>query len=265
VSARENILARIRAQQGKGTRPDAAEREALTSHIRSHPLSPRPQMAWDPVARFKEQALRLASTIEDVGVLDGVPAAAARYLGHHGLPLLAVCWPQFADLPWRGAGLEVEPRAARDIDLVGITGAFCAIAETGTLMTLSGADTPATVSLLPETHIAIVPASRIVRGMEEAWDLARTELAWTADGGAVPAGFAGRCDPEAGHSATGHTRNTANTNQAAGSNSSVRRVGAVALPRAVNFISGPSRTADIEQTVTVGAHGPYRVHIILVA
>jgi L-lactate dehydrogenase complex protein LldG len=35
-------------------------------------------------------------------------------------------------------------------------------------------------------------------------------------------------------------------------------------PRAVNFVSGPSRTADIEQTVTMGAHGPYRVHIILV-
>ena len=35
-------------------------------------------------------------------------------------------------------------------------------------------------------------------------------------------------------------------------------------PRAVHFISGPSRTADIEQTVTLGAHGPYRVHIVLV-
>jgi L-lactate dehydrogenase complex protein LldG len=37
------------------------------------------------------------------------------------------------------------------------------------------------------------------------------------------------------------------------------------MPRAVNFVSGPSRTADIEQTVTLGAHGPYRVHVILVA
>jgi L-lactate dehydrogenase complex protein LldG len=35
------------------------------------------------------------------------------------------------------------------------------------------------------------------------------------------------------------------------------------MPRAVNFVSGPSRTADIEQTVTLGAHGPYRVHVIL--
>lgn len=37
------------------------------------------------------------------------------------------------------------------------------------------------------------------------------------------------------------------------------------LPRAVNFVSGPSRTADVEQTVTLGAHGPRRVLIILVA
>ena len=30
------------------------------------------------------------------------------------------------------------------------------------------------------------------------------------------------------------------------------------------FVSGPSRTADIEQTIVIGAHGPYRVHVILV-
>jgi L-lactate dehydrogenase complex protein LldG len=36
------------------------------------------------------------------------------------------------------------------------------------------------------------------------------------------------------------------------------------LPRAMNFVSGPSRTADIEQTLVLGAHGPYRVHIVLV-
>jgi L-lactate dehydrogenase complex protein LldG len=36
-----------------------------------------------------------------------------------------------------------------------------------------------------------------------------------------------------------------------------------AMPRTVNWVSGPSRTADIEQTIVMGAHGPRRLHVIL--
>ena len=36
------------------------------------------------------------------------------------------------------------------------------------------------------------------------------------------------------------------------------------MPRSVNLISGPSRTADIEQRIQMGAHGPRRMHVIVV-
>jgi L-lactate dehydrogenase complex protein LldG len=214
MSARENILARIRTAQGRTGAPDAAERAVAATHIGAHPQGPRPQSAWEPVARFSECAVKLSTTVDGVATYADVPQAVARYLEQKKLPKTAVCWPELFELEWRAAGINVESRAAVGSDLVGVTGAFCAIAETGTLMMLSGVRTPATTSLLPETHIAVVRTARIVHGMEDAWQLLRDEIGQ--------------------------------------------------LPRAVNFVSGPSRTADIEQTIVLGAHGPYRVHIVLV-
>jgi len=143
-----------------------------------------------------------------------VPELVAHYLSKRQLPMQGVCWPALAPYGWHSVAIDMQTRAARGDDLVGVTGAFAGIAETGTLMLLSGPETPATVSLLPETHVAVLESGRIVANMEQAWDRLRVE------------------------------RGT--------------------LPRAVNFVSGPSRTADIEQTVTLGAHGPYRVLIIIV-
>jgi len=213
MSARASILSRIRTRQGKAVTVRAAEREAVAQYLAAHPQGPRPQTGDDAVARFRERALGLSTTIDELSSAGEIPVAVGRYLRGLGLGTAAVCWPEFAALDWQAQGLSVESRAARGDDLVGITGAFCAIAETGTLMMCSGPDTPPATSLLPETHIAVLRRDRILTGMEDAWALLRTEHG--------------------------------------------------AMPRAVNFISGPSRTADIEQTVTLGAHGPYRVHILL--
>ena len=80
---------------------------------------------------------------------------------------------------------------------------------------MTGADTPTATALLPDTHIAVVRADRIVSGMEEAFALIRARARRT-------------------------------------------------LPRAVNLISGPSRTGDIEQTIVLGAPWVrYRVRILV--
>jgi len=214
MSAREKILSRIRKAQGRGgSRASPAERAAIDSYLRAHPRGTLPDVEADRVARFRSRAEALLCTSEELAGLPDVPAALARYLRAGNLPLSGCVWPRLAALDWNAAGVALEPRAARDSDAVGVTGVFAAIAETGTLMLASGPDTPATVSLLPETHIAIVPAARIVPHMEDALNLARVEFG--------------------------------------------------DLPRAMNFISGPSRTADIDQQIVLGAHGPYRVHVII--
>ncbi|MFZ5523353.1 MAG: LutC/YkgG family protein [Pseudomonadota bacterium] len=211
MSARDSILGRIRDAQSR-VRPAIAT-EPIASHLARHPRGPLPLLADNLIACFKERALKLSSDVLEANGRIEVPALLARYLSERKLPLRGVCWDSVAGLPWRAAGLDMRSRPATDQDPVGVTGAFCAIAETGTLMLLSGADTPAATSLLPETHVAIVDPRRIVATMEDAWDMLRKEYRQP--------------------------------------------------PRAVNFVSGPSRTADIEQTVTLGAHGPYRVLLIL--
>lgn len=213
-TARRNILARIRAAQGREPEPSASEREAAADYLARHPQGPRPDMPADLTARFIEEAQKLATTVDTVQSLADVPTAAHRYLVQHALPLQAIAWQTLQDLRWNDVGLNVEFRKPRDGDVVGLTDCFCATAETGSLVLLSGPQTYASAGLLPETHIAIVPASRIVAGHEEAFALIRRERG--------------------------------------------------ELPRAVNFVSGPSRTGDIEQTIVLGAHGPYRVHVIVV-
>lgn len=42
------------------------------------------------------------------------------------------------------------------------------------------------------------------------------------------------------------------------------RYGKNLMPRTVNTITGPSRTGDIEQAMELGAHGPRRMHILVV-
>ena len=220
-TARDNVLGRVRKALGKRER-DVAGVAAAEAIIAGHAQGPRPRLTGDRIERFTQRARDMESTVEHIADRTVIPTAVARYLDGLQLPPAlsaqkshaGVCWPEFAALDWAGAGLAIEARPTTGADRLGITGAFCAIAETGTMVILTGADMPTATALLPDTHVAVVSAERIVDGMEDAFALIRRERG--------------------------------------------------ALPRAVNLISGPSRTGDIEQTIVLGAHGPFRVHILVV-
>ena len=236
--AREAVLARVR----KALRKSADRSDALAEaerYVAAHAHGPRPAMPRDLTARFMARATDMASTVEQLPNRSYIAKAVARYVNALELPpslashqaTVGVCWPELGDLDWIGAGLSIDVRPTIGDDRLGITGCYCAIAETGTLVLTSGADTPTATALLPDTHVAVVDASRIVSGMEEAFALMRAEHGM---------------------------------DDRAGATRSRSRNSATGMPRAFNMISGPSRTGDIEQTIVLGAHGPYRLHILVI-
>lgn len=215
-------------QRSQKARAEILKRLTAVAHPASHPLmessieAPKPTVPEDLTERlshFIVRATQLDASVECVTDDSKIIPAIEHYCRQHcPQAQRVVIAPECQHLPFsQAAWVALQKAAFREAngdDEIGISGAFCAIADTGTLMLISGENTPSSVSLLPETHIAILAANRIVRHMEDAWALYQKE--WGA------------------------------------------------LPRAVNFVSGPSRTGDIEQTIVLGAHGPMRVHLIIV-
>jgi L-lactate dehydrogenase complex protein LldG len=220
--SRGAILGNIRRalKRGEATADQRRVAEARIAAASTNLLPARGQL--EPKAQatlFEQMAQEAAATVARVADPGDVPAAIAEYLARENLParLRLSTEADITGLPWSTRPLlEITQGASDGSDEVSVTGGYAAIAETGTLMLASGAERPTTLNFLPETHIVVLPAGRVVGALEQAWTRLRAEY------------------------------------------------GAGNMPRTVNFITGPSRSADIEQTLQMGAHGPRRLHIILI-
>ncbi len=216
---RDRILARIRASldQAEGrVAPDVSERRITAPQ--PHIVPARAQVPPGQLADvFEQWALAADATIERLGGWRDIPVALSRFLGEQETQVRVAPDPTLRALPWASApALRVEFGRAEPADRTSLTCAFAGIAETGTVMLLSGAESPTTLNFLTETHVVALEVSRIVGSYEEAWARLRNHC---------------------------------------------RRAG---WPRSVNLITGPSRTADIGHTLYKGAHGPRRLHILLI-
>jgi L-lactate dehydrogenase complex protein LldG len=227
TAARDEIFARIRTALGRGPLPDdtaAALEQRVAAHLRN--LVPQRATALDHAGRlalFVAMAEEVQATVARVAASAAVPDEVARYLSSENLPaeLVMAPDPDLAQIPWANRPLlRIRHGRAEAGDAVSLTPCLAAVAETGTLMLVSGRETPTTLNFLPDTHVVLLRVDQVVASYEDGWDLVRAR-----------AGLEG--DP-------------------------------AALPRTINFITGPSRTGDIEQRIQLGAHGPRRLHIILV-
>lgn len=222
MTSRDAILGRIKKTLNR-TSDDVSRLDAVNTRLSKHPRGTIPARAQlDTKAQVKlfcEQAENVQTTIRRVKSYGGVPKAIADYLRAHNLPA-GFCMGDDArlkKLPWdKVRALEIKSGPSDGEDEVGVSHAFGGIAESGTLLLVSGKNNPTTINFLPETHIVVLRAKDIDGDYETVWGRLR------------------------------------------------KRFGSGNLPRTVNWITGPSRSGDIQQTMLLGAHGPRSLHVIVV-
>ncbi|HEX2257200.1 MAG TPA: LUD domain-containing protein [Afifellaceae bacterium] len=222
MSSREAILGKLRGALAAGGAMEDERRAAVDVRLtnpRVNVIPARGQLDYlGQVDLFCRMAESVQATVARVDSNAAVPAAVTEHLRRHNLPaqLRMGADPRLAALPWSDTQLEVRPGPSDGNDAVGLSHAEAGVAETGTLVLLSGPDNPTTINFLPDTHIVVLRAADIVGDYESVWRQLRDKL------------------------------------------------GPGVMPRLVNMITGPSRSADIEQTLLLGAHGPRALHIVLV-
>ncbi|MFK7995290.1 MAG: lactate utilization protein C [Granulosicoccus sp.] len=217
MNARDEVLARIAAALD---RPDTGKTASIdnqppdvTARLQGAHRHTLPRVGDDLVTTLMDSMESVLISVVRLQSINDCVAAIDWYLESEGIdassagsvtiaPALdSLAWPQhFASGPASG------------VEKVSVTPCIAAVAETGSIVTISGQQTPATLNFLPETHIIVVRESQVVRHVDDVFPLIRS---------------------------------------------------LDILPRAVNFVTGPSRTADIEQTLEIGAHGPRRMHVLL--
>jgi L-lactate dehydrogenase complex protein LldG len=181
-------------------------------------LNPRPLAAEARIGAFTAALEALAGKVHRAATPADAGRCVERLLAGRSAvasnaPWLAECGVR--DLAGVRGGItdREHQRALCASAAVGITGADYALADTGTLVMMASPAEQRLVSLLPPVHVAVVPCSRLLSGLDELLEI-------------VP-------DP-------------------------------AALTSSMVLITGPSRTADIEQILVRGVHGPGEIHVILV-
>ena len=199
----------------------SSAREAILQSIARgrHATQPIPDYrlpSWtaDPASHFIAKAKASVAHVHEIGSVDEVPASIHRIMMEMQLdPLLHV--PENSPLnalPWELVLALRLSTAPPDGNACALAAADYGIAETGTLVFLSGPHSPSSWHFRPGCEFVLVKRAAILPRLEDVLALLASESL---------------------------------------------------MPATLNLVTGPSRTADIEQTIELGAHGPRDVHILI--
>ncbi len=153
-------------QRYRDLEPSAPQTQDFAAPPTPAPPIPAPRSSVD---RFIHEAQPLGVTVRRATPAD-LSAKLIEFLKDNDIQNVAA-WDSIE-------GLERSRLAEAGITLVdqpdprlkaGLTGAIAGIANTGSLLVTSGSGRPLTASLLPDIHIAVLPTSRIVESLEEAF------------------------------------------------------------------------------------------------
>lgn len=221
MTARDTVLGTIRRALGASER-DGMRRQTIEDRLSHHRKGLIPRRGEgsrkEQVALFKTMIEQAFATVSVLSSEEEIPSAIAAHLRSKNLPMeiRRGSDPRLEQLPWdREKTLTVTTGPSDGKQFAAVSHAYGAVAETGTLVMVSGPENPTTLSFLPEQHIIVLDAKDLAGNYEAVWERIR------------------------------------------------EKYGSGNMPRTVNWISGPSRTADIEQVLLQGAHGPRGLHVLV--
>ena len=171
MSARDQILGAVRRSLGRNG-PVSATTAAGLAHRKHTPV--QPALEADLVGRFAVRLENAGGSVERVTDLGKVGEAVSDYLKRYQLPsdLIVSSDPQISSITWPEL-ITTKTGPSTGQELVSVTCALAAVAETGTLMLSSGEKTPTSLNFLPDDHIVVLSESQVVGHLEDAWGVLR--------------------------------------------------------------------------------------------
>ena len=236
MSERENILGRIReALRVPARKPSASHNGTPPASLKGNgsvdvrPWLPPPGFTFDEhLALFRKNATDLKAEFHTVANRDELKTVLLRLRDAEGWKKMGFHHTELTGFAVESLALPVcrtdQGYEVRDLEScsAGISECDALVAQTGSVLITSRSAGGRALSVLPPHHVVLARHDQLLGDLPDALELLKKKYGSTAEASKAPPTY----------------------------------------PSFVSFITGPSRTGDIERILVLGAHGPRKLTIL---